>query len=48
MNRPFRVIALIAVAIVLLVAFACWRGCGRNRDALTKYKAELREKGEKL
>ncbi len=48
MSKPSRIFALVVVTIVLIGASVCWRGCGRNRDALSKYKAELRAKGEKL
>ena len=48
MSKPIRVIALAVAAILLVGAGICLRGCNRNRDALAKYKAELRAKGEKL
>ncbi|HEX5218204.1 MAG TPA: hypothetical protein VFZ59_01445 [Verrucomicrobiae bacterium] len=48
MSKPIRVTALVVASMLLVGAGICLRGCNRNRDALAKYKAELRAKGEKL
>lgn len=48
MNKPFRILVLAVVLALLVGACALWSGHSRSRDALTKYKAELRARGEKL
>jgi len=48
MNKPFRICVIVVATIALIGVGGLGRGCARNRNALAKYKAELRAKGEKL
>jgi len=48
MNRSMRVILIALVLVGAVGVVLIWSASSRNRNALAKYKAELRAKGEKL
>jgi hypothetical protein len=47
-NKPFRLLSIAVVAVVVLGLCAFWLGHSRSKSALAKYKSELRARGEKL
>ena len=48
MNKPFRIVLVVTFAVIVVVLIGLSLRTSRTRDALQRYQAELRSKGEKL
>src|SRR5437870_3077441 len=48
MNKPFRMVLVVTFAVIVVVLIGLSLRTSRTRDALQRYQAELRSKGEKL